>query len=75
MASNVFVSLPVKSLDKSVEFFSKLGFAFDARLTDKTAACMKVAEDVFVMLVAEEEFKAITPSTIRGATTAFMPVS
>ena len=61
MATEIFVSLPVKSVSKSVEFFSKLGFTFDTQLTDETAACMIMGQDIFVMLVTEDEPKAVAP--------------
>jgi uncharacterized protein len=44
MATKIFVNLPVKSLKKSIEFFTKLGFTFNPRFTDETATCMIVAE-------------------------------
>ena len=78
MATDIFVSLPVKSLDSSFEFFGKLGFAFDVRFTDDTAACMIVAEDICVMLVAEGKFKTFTAAEIHHAATstrAFMAAS
>ncbi len=31
----IFVNLAVKDLNRSVEFFTKLGFAFDPRFTDE----------------------------------------
>jgi predicted lactoylglutathione lyase len=31
MTTQIFVNLPVKELDRSVEFFTKLGFTFDPR--------------------------------------------
>lgn len=34
-ARNIFVDLPVKELNKSVEFFTNLGFKFDPKFTDK----------------------------------------
>jgi len=61
VATEIFVSLPVKSVGKSVEFFGKLGFTFDAQLTDETAACMIMGQDIFVMLVTEDEPKAFAP--------------
>jgi uncharacterized protein len=41
----------VKNLNKSIEFFTKLGFTFDPQFTDHTATCMIVADDIFVMLL------------------------
>lgn len=37
MATKIFVNLPVKNLNKSVEFFTKLGFRFNPQFTDETA--------------------------------------
>ncbi|MGI8783494.1 MAG: VOC family protein [Acidobacteriota bacterium] len=68
MATKIFVNLPVKNLNKSVEFFTRLGFKFNPQFTDETATCMIVAEDISVMLLTEEKFKAFTPKTICDAT-------
>jgi len=56
----VFVSLPVKDLDRSVRFFTGLGFAFDSQLTDDRATAMVVNEHTFVMLLAEDFFTTFT---------------
>ncbi len=68
MATKIFVNLPVKSLDKSVAFFTRLGFTFNPQFTDETATCMIVSEDIFVMLLTEEKFKTFTPKEICDAT-------
>ena len=67
MATKIFVNLPVKNLDRSVEFFTKLGFSFNAQFTDETATCMVVSEDIFVMLLTEAKFKEFTPNAICDA--------
>ncbi len=36
----------VMDLRRSVDFFGKLGFTFNAQFTDETAACMVVSEDI-----------------------------
>lgn len=63
MATQIFVNLPVKNLDKSIKFFTALGFTFNPQFTDETATCMIVAEDIFVMLLTEEKFKTFIPKT------------
>jgi len=68
MATKIFVNLPVKNRMKSVDFFTKLGFTFDPKFTDETAACMVVAEDIFVMLLTEAKFRTFTPKQICDAT-------
>jgi hypothetical protein len=68
MAIQIFVNLPVKNLNNSVEFFTKLGFTFDPKFTDESATCMIVDENIFVMLLKEEMFKTFTPKPISDAT-------
>src|SRR6266508_3594423 len=68
MATKIFVNLPVRNLDRSVQFFTKLGYKFNAQFTDETATCMIVGDDIFVMLLTHEKFKTFTPKAICDAT-------
>ena len=68
MSRKIFVNLPVKDLNKSIEFFTKLGFNFDPQFTDKNATCMIIGEDAFVMLLVEDFFKTFTKKQISDAT-------
>jgi uncharacterized protein len=67
MARKLFVNLPVQKLDKSIEFFTKLGFSFNQQFTDETATCMVVSEDIYVMLLTEQRFKEFTPKQLCDA--------
>ncbi|HKY63407.1 MAG TPA: VOC family protein [bacterium] len=67
MANKIFVNLPVKNLDRSVSFFTKLGFKFNPQFTDETATCMIVTDDIFVMLLTEPKFKGFIPNEICDA--------
>jgi hypothetical protein len=69
MARKLFVNVAVKDLDRSVDFFTKLGFSFDARFTDESATCMLVGEDAFVMLLVESRFKDFTKKELADSTT------
>ncbi len=64
MAANgsrmLFPNLAVKDLDRSVAFFTELGFTFDERFTDETATAMVVNEHAVVMLLTESKFKDFT---------------
>lgn len=60
MAKQIFVNLPVKDLDKTKEFFSKLGFAFNPKFTDHNAACMIIGENIYAMLLVEKFFRTFT---------------
>jgi uncharacterized protein len=67
MTRKIFVNLPVKDLKKSMDFFSKLCFTFNAQFTDETAACMIISADIYVMLLSESKFKTFTPKQICDA--------
>ena len=60
MTTKIFVNLPAKDLNKTIEFFTKLGFKFNPQFTDENATCMIVGEDIFVMLLVEKFFKTFT---------------
>lgn len=60
----LFVNLPVRDLNRSVDFFTKLGFRFDPEYTDETATCMVVSHEAFVMLLARERFQEFTHNQI-----------
>ena len=64
MTTKIFLNLPVKDLNKAIEFFTKLEFGFDPQFTDENATCMIVGEDTFVMLLVEKFFKTFTKKEI-----------
>jgi predicted lactoylglutathione lyase len=68
MITNIFVNLPVKDLNKTVEFFTKLGFTFSPQFTDENITCMIVGKDIFVMLLVEKFFKTFTKKEISDTT-------
>lgn len=70
MARQIFVNLPVKDLDKTVAFFTALGFEFNPQFTDEKATCMIIGENSFVMLLVEEFFSTFTNKPISDATQA-----
>lgn len=67
MATEMYVNLPVKNLDKSVAFFTALGFKFNPQFTDRNAGCMVVGNDSFVMLLVESFFQTFTSNKICDA--------
>ena len=61
------MNLPVKDLNKSVEFFTALGFSFNPDFTDENATCMIVNDGAYVMLLVEAYFKTFTSKAIADA--------
>jgi uncharacterized protein len=77
-AKRVFVNLPVKDLDKSIHFFTELGFEFNPQFTDENATCMVINENTFVMLLVEEFFKTFTQKGLvnaKSSTEVIMAIS
>jgi uncharacterized protein len=69
MARKLFVNLPVRDLERSVDFFTSLGFTFNPQFTDETATCMILSDEAYVMLLVREKFSAFTRKEICDTTT------
>ncbi|HET9904242.1 MAG TPA: VOC family protein [Xanthobacteraceae bacterium] len=67
MSTKIFVNLPVKDLERSKRFFAALGYRFNPKFTDATAACMVITDDIYAMLLTEPKFKQFTPKAIADA--------
>nr|WP_276539749.1 VOC family protein [Paenibacillus polysaccharolyticus] len=65
--NQIFVNLPVQDLKRSVDFFTKVGFEFNAQFTDDKATCMIVGENIFAMLLVEERFQSFITKKIANA--------
>ncbi|MFZ4400165.1 MAG: SRPBCC domain-containing protein [Bacteroidales bacterium] len=55
MPKQIWVNLPVKNVDKSVDFFTKLGFSFNHQHDKKgESACLLIGEQNFVVMLFEQ---------------------
>jgi predicted lactoylglutathione lyase len=68
MSRMIFVNLPVRDLAKSRAFLEALGATNEPKFTDETAACMRLSESIFVMLLTHDKFSQFTPRPIADAT-------
>ncbi len=66
-AKQIFVNLPVKDLKKSIEFFTKVGFEFNANFTDESTTCMIIGDNIYAMLLVEERFQSFINKEISNA--------
>ncbi|MDZ5782564.1 VOC family protein [Marinococcus luteus] len=60
----IFVNIPVKNLEASMEFFQTVGFSFDQRFTGENAACMILGSGMYVMLLQEAFFQTFTNKNV-----------
>ena len=70
MATKIFVNLSVSNLKKSVDFFTALGYKFNAQFTDESSTCMIISEDIYSMLMTHERFKTFMPNEVCDTKTA-----
>lgn len=70
MSRQIFVNLPVKDLPRAKEFFTALGFGFNAQFTNEQGACMVVTDTIYVMLLREDFFKTFTHKQITDTSTS-----
>lgn len=68
MATQIFVNLPVKDLNNSIAFFTKLGYTFNPKFTNESATCMIISEHIYAMLLVEPFFKTFIDKEIADAT-------
>ncbi len=64
MAKQIFINLPVKDLQKSMDFYTALGFTNNPQFSDDTGKCMVWSENIFVMLLAHEKFATFATKPI-----------
>ena len=65
MTKEIWLNLPVKDVNKSKEFFSRIGFSPNEKHTIGDMACFEVGEKkMTVLFFAEETFKGFTKSEI-----------
>jgi predicted lactoylglutathione lyase len=64
----IFVNLPVKDLNRSMEFFKQLGYSFNPQFTNEQGACLVISDVIFIMLVENNFYQTFTKKTIADAT-------
>lgn len=68
MPTTIFVSLPVKDVQKSKAFYEALGYKSNPQFSDETAACIIISEAISVMLARHDKFQELSPKPLSDAT-------
>ena len=69
MATKIFINLPVKDLNRSISFFTELGFSFNQQFTNDKGTCLIIGENINAMLLVEEFYATFTKKQICNAET------
>jgi len=78
MPRKLYVNLPVKDLERSVDFFAALGFSFNPKFTSDSGAALVINDNTCVMLLKESFFSTFTKKSIcdaRVSTEALLAIS
>ena len=67
MSRQIYVNLPIRSMERSKAFFSALGFGFNPQFTNEQGACMVIADNIYVMLLVENFFQTFTKKPVADA--------
>jgi len=60
----VFINVAVKDVERSMDFYSKLGFTVNPQFSDEQAKCMVWSDTIFLMILNHEKFKTFTNKPI-----------
>ena len=65
----IFINVAVRDLPASRKFFGELGFAFNEKFCDETAACMVIEDNAsYAMLIERERFADFAGKPVADAT-------
>lgn len=67
MTQTLFINLPVESVERSKAFYTGLGFGTNEQFSNDEAACIVVADNILVMLLAKPFFAGFTDKKIADA--------
>ena len=56
MAKQIFINLAVTDLQRSMDFYTALGFTNNPQFSDDSGKCMVWCESIYVMILTHEKF-------------------
>lgn len=67
---SIYVNLPIKDINKTKDFWTKLGFSFNPQFSDEKALCLVLNEGlIYAMLLTNEFFSTFTNRPISDNST------
>jgi uncharacterized protein len=69
MNRTTYINLPATDLDRTTEFFTALGFAFDPNIHSDETRCMVISDAASVMWHTEAYFAQFTGGAVADAST------
>ena len=73
---SIYINLPVKDLNKSRDFWTKLGFTFNEQFSDENALCLILNDGmIYSMLLTHKFFDTFTNRPVADGSTTQMLVA
>ena len=69
MAKQIFINLAVKDVQKSMDFYTALGFTNNPQFSDESGKCMVWSENIFLMIMNREKFAGFATKPIADTKT------
>ena len=68
--NDVYINLPIKDVEKTKNFWTKLGFSLNEQITDENAVCVILSDNINVMFLTEAYFETFSERPVpKGDTT------
>jgi predicted lactoylglutathione lyase len=64
MSKQIFINLAVIDVQKSMDFYTALGFTNNPQFSDDSVKCMVWSENIFLMILSHEKFSGFTSKEI-----------
>ncbi len=69
MTKQIFINLAVKDVQKSMDFYTALGFSNNPQFSDDNGKCMVWSDSIFVMILSHEKFSSFTKKPLTDTKT------
>ena len=70
MTKQIFINLAVKDLQKSMDFYTAMGFSNNPQFSDDSGKCMVWSDSIFLMIMTHEKFKSFATKPIADTKSA-----
>lgn len=69
MSKQIFINIAVTNLQKSMDFYTAIGFTNNPQFSDEAGKCMVWCDNIFVMLLTHEKFSLFATKPIADTKT------
>lgn len=64
MAKQIFINLAVKDVQRSMDFYTALGFTNNPQFSDDSGKCMVWSDSIYLMILSQEKFATFATKPI-----------